>query len=74
MAQCAGWPSISITAPLAAARANLRPFPTIEVTKSSAYELPWRDELDIAFSIGVIHHLEFPKRALEAMVRATKPG
>jgi SAM-dependent methyltransferase len=59
---------------LAAARANLQPYPGIEVSKCSAYELPWRDEFDIAFSIGVIHHLEFPERALEAMVRATKPG
>jgi SAM-dependent methyltransferase len=59
---------------LAAARANLQPYPGIEVIKCSAYELPWRDEFDIAFSIGVIHHLEFPERGLEAMVRATKPG
>ena len=59
---------------LAAARANLLPYPGIEVSKCSAYELPWRDEFDIAFSIGVIHHLEFPEKALEAMVRATKPG
>ena len=59
---------------LAAARANLQPYPDIEVSKCSAYELPWRDEFDIAFSIGVIHHLEFPEKALGAMVRATKPG
>jgi SAM-dependent methyltransferase len=59
---------------LAAARANLQPYPGIEVIKCSAYELPWCDEFDIAFSIGVIHHLESPERALEAMVRATKPG
>jgi SAM-dependent methyltransferase len=59
---------------LAAARANLQPYPGIEVSKCSAYELPWRDEFDIAFSIGVIHHLEFPEKALEAIVRATKPG
>jgi hypothetical protein len=30
--------------------------------------------VDVAFSIGVVHHIEFPERALEAMVRATKPG
>lgn len=59
---------------LAAAYRNLQSFPSVRVCKCSAYELPWRDEFDIAFSIGVIHHLEFPERALEAMARATKPG
>ena len=30
--------------------------------------------MDIVFSIGVIHHLEFPEKALKKMVKATKPG
>jgi hypothetical protein len=30
--------------------------------------------VDIAFSIGVIHHLEFPERALAAMTRAVRSG
>jgi SAM-dependent methyltransferase len=59
---------------LAAARRNLQSYPGVEVCKCSAYELPWRDEFDIAFSIGVIHHLEFPENALEVMLRSTKPG
>jgi SAM-dependent methyltransferase len=59
---------------LAAARTNLQSYPSMEVCKCSAYDLPWRDEFDIAFSIGVIHHLEFPERALEAMANSTKPG
>jgi SAM-dependent methyltransferase len=59
---------------LDAARANLQPYSGIEISNCSAYDLPWRDEFDIAFSIGVIHHLEFPEMALEVMLRATKPG
>ena len=59
---------------LAAARINLQSYTSLEVRKCSAYGLPWRNEFDIAFSIGVIHHLEFPKMALEAMLRSTKPG
>jgi SAM-dependent methyltransferase len=59
---------------LAAARHNLAPFPTLEVRQASAYELPMENCFDIVFSIGVIHHLEFPERALAAMVRAAKPG
>jgi SAM-dependent methyltransferase len=59
---------------LAAARRNLARFPTLEIHETSAYNLPFEKRFDIAFSIGVIHHLEFPTRALTAMVRAVKPG
>jgi SAM-dependent methyltransferase len=59
---------------LASARQTLSPFPTMTVRHLSAYDIDYRDEFDIAFSIGVIHHLENPQRALEAMVRAVKPG
>lgn len=59
---------------LASARANLAPFSNCEVLYNSAYQLPWSGEIDIAFSIGVIHHLEFPKLALAAMVGSVRTG
>jgi len=59
---------------LNSARRNLKRFPTIQVMRMSAYDLPFEDRFDLAFSIGVIHHLERPERALERMVRAVKPG
>ena len=59
---------------LEAARRNLARFPAVEVTRSSAYDLPFADRFDIAFAIGVIHHLEDPQRALQRMARAVKPG
>lgn len=59
---------------LAAARRTLSEFPNSEVQYCSAYELPWVSDFDIAYSIGVIHHLEFPERALAAMTAAIKPG
>ena len=59
---------------LASAQRNLARFPAMEVMRSSAYDLPFRDRFDIAFSIGVIHHLEFPANALARMVRAVVPG
>ena len=59
---------------LESAPRNLTPFPTIQVMRASAYDLPFRDRFDIAFSIGVIHHLEHPERALKSMARAVKPG
>jgi SAM-dependent methyltransferase len=59
---------------LASARRNLARFPNVEVAHASAYELPFIDRFDIAFAIGVIHHLDDPERALQRMVRAVKPG
>jgi SAM-dependent methyltransferase len=59
---------------LARARANLAGFPTVEVRRQSIYEIEEENGFDIAFSIGVIHHLEFPERAVARMVRAAKPG
>jgi SAM-dependent methyltransferase len=57
---------------LASARRNLARFPTMRVERSSAYDLPFADRFDIAFAIGVIHHLEEPERALRRMARAVK--
>jgi len=71
------------TRSLAAAQRNLAAFPAVEVRQLSAYDLPAAGDprgdgeeggYDIAFSIGVIHHLEFPERAVRAMASAVKPG
>jgi SAM-dependent methyltransferase len=58
---------------LAAARRNLSEV-AVEVRRESAYDIAEVSTFDIAFSIGVIHHLDNPVRALARMVRATKPG
>jgi SAM-dependent methyltransferase len=59
---------------LAAAKRTLASFPGVRVERGSAYEIGRRDSFDLVYSIGVIHHLEHPERALEAMVAAAKPG
>jgi SAM-dependent methyltransferase len=59
---------------LEAARRNLARFATAEVRKCSIYDLPYRDTFDIAFSIGVIHHLESPELAVRKLAEAVKPG
>jgi SAM-dependent methyltransferase len=59
---------------LAAARANLAAFPSVEVRKASIYEIPYENEFDIAFSIGVVHHLDDPGLALRQLTKAAKPG
>jgi SAM-dependent methyltransferase len=58
---------------LAGARANLESSP-VQVDNESAYDISDQDRFDVAFSIGVIHHLEEPDLALSRMTRAVKPG
>ena len=59
---------------LARARANLSRFSAIEVRRQSIYDIAEENVFDIAFSIGVIHHLEFPDAAVARLARAVKPG
>src|SRR3989344_29512 len=56
------------------ARQTLKDFPNAEVMYKSIYEIDWQGEFDIAFSIGVIHHLAEPGKALANLVAALKPG
>jgi SAM-dependent methyltransferase len=59
---------------LGRARSNLAPFANLEVRKQSIYEITEADTFDIAFSIGVVHHLSDPDAAVAALTRAVKPG
>lgn len=59
---------------LSAAKRTLSGFETAEVRRASAYEIGESDTFDVAFSIGVVHHLENPELALAQMVKAVKPS
>ena len=59
---------------LESARVTLKEFDNITIRKLSAYDIDYENKFDIVFSIGVIHHLSDPQKALDSMVRATKPG
>ena len=56
------------------ARLNLAPFTNMEVREQSIYEIAEADTFDIAFSIGVVHHLSDPDAAVARLTRAVKPG
>src|SRR5262249_28483911 len=55
---------------LGRAAANLAPFTNVEVRKQSIYDIPESEQFDIAFSIGVVHHLSDPDAAVASMTRA----
>jgi SAM-dependent methyltransferase len=58
---------------IAVARANLERYPSVDLRNHSIYEPVAADAFDIVFSIGVVHHLAEPEKALAALVRAAKP-
>ena len=54
------------------AKQNLSPRAT--VLRASIYDIEFEKEFDIVLSIGVVHHLNHPRRAMAKLVRATRPG
>lgn len=56
------------------AKQTLSSFKNVEVFYKSIFKIEWKNEFDIAMSIGVIHHLEDPLLALQNMTRALVPG
>jgi SAM-dependent methyltransferase len=59
---------------LARARQNLASIPAVEVRKQSIYDISEVNVFDIAFTIGVVHHLADPIAAVSRLARAVKPG
>lgn len=59
---------------VAVARENLKQYPHCRVAFQSIYDLDISAEFDVAFCIGVIHHLADPKKAMANLVRSVKPG
>lgn len=57
-----------------AAKKTLKDYPQAKVVYKSIYDIDFINRFDIAFSIGVIHHLEDPKKAVQNLFRAVKPG
>lgn len=59
---------------LSRARGTLAPFTNAEVRRQSIYEIEEENVFDIAFSIGVVHHLADPAGAVARLARAVRPG
>ena len=58
-----------------AARRNVRSLPNAHVVQADMYALPFRDAtFDLAYSVGVLHHLPDPKGGFDALVRLVKPA
>ncbi|MEK6875355.1 MAG: class I SAM-dependent methyltransferase [Nanoarchaeota archaeon] len=56
------------------AKRNLSKFKNAHVEFKSIYDLKEKNKFDIAFSIGVIHHLEDPDLAIRNLIFSVKKG
>ena len=76
----AQWGARSVTAideaelALAAARQVLAGVEGASVECHSLYDLPFRERFDLCFCVGVVHHLEWPRRAVERLRDTLRPG
>lgn len=59
---------------VAAAAKNLEAFPNARVLLKSIYDINWKNEFDVAFSIGVIHHLKDPLLGVRKITESVRPG
>jgi SAM-dependent methyltransferase len=56
------------------AAANLRDRPNAHVVQADLFELPFGDDFDLVYSIGVLHHTPDPEAAFRAIARHLAPG
>jgi 2-polyprenyl-3-methyl-5-hydroxy-6-metoxy-1,4-benzoquinol methylase len=59
---------------VASAREVVGSLPGVAVRRESIYDIEEREAFDLCFCLGVIHHLEHPRRALERLVESLRPG
>ena len=59
---------------VAVAKKNLAAFSQAQVEQKSIYEIGHENSVDLAYAIGVMHHIENPDAAIRQMVASLKPG
>ncbi len=57
-----------------AAYQNCRKFPNVHIVQGDIYNLPFRKKFDFIMSIGVLHHLPYPKKGYAELVKLAKSG
>jgi SAM-dependent methyltransferase len=53
---------------------NTRNLPNVHVVQADLLNPPLKAVFDLAFSVGVLHHLPSPREGLDAVVSVLKPG
>lgn len=56
------------------AYANAGHLPNVHIIQSDINAMPFSNVFDVAFSVGVLHHMEDPRSGFNAVSRLVKPG
>jgi len=65
---------IDLSSAVEAAYANTHELPNVHVVQADIHNLPFARPFDLAYSIGVLHHLPVPKQGFLAMASHVEPG
>jgi SAM-dependent methyltransferase len=65
---------IDLSSAVEAAYANTRRLPNVHVIQADIHRLPFAAPFDLAYSIGVLHHLPVPKQGFLAMASHVQGG
>jgi SAM-dependent methyltransferase len=66
--------AMDLSSAVEAAKRTLEPFPQVDVVQASLFEPPFASgTFDFVYCIGVIQHTPDPRRAVDTVVRLTKP-
>jgi len=65
---------IDLSDAVEAAYNNTRHLPNVHIVQADILRLPFAKPFDLAYSIGVLHHLPDPKRGFLALAGHLKPG
>jgi SAM-dependent methyltransferase len=67
--------SVDLSEAVFLAEANTREAENVTCVRANLLELPFPDSaFDLAFCVGVLHHLQSPERGLKELWRVLKPG
>ncbi|MBI5224917.1 methyltransferase domain-containing protein [Candidatus Micrarchaeota archaeon] len=65
---------IDLSEAIDAAYKNLKGKKNVHLVQADIYNLPFKQVFDLAYSIGVIHHLPNPEKGFRHILRKVRPG
>jgi SAM-dependent methyltransferase len=65
---------VDLSSAVEVAYRNTCALPNVHVIQADVHKLPFADSFDLAYSIGVLHHLPVPKEGFVAMTKHVRAG